>query len=158
MQGEMSFGSSSLATTAVVSLITLAATAALGVTLAYWTWAWLAPRPEPALQAPLAVARLDAGYRLFGNARAARASAAPGAGTPFRLVGLVAASGQEPGYAVLSADGKRALAVRQGAEIEPGTRLVEVNADHVVLDRRGMRETLNLPKRGRDPAATKHVP
>jgi hypothetical protein len=40
----------------------------------------------------------------------------------------------------------RALAVRQGDDIEPGARLVEVNADHVVLDRGGRRETLALPR------------
>ncbi|MCX7143479.1 MAG: ABC transporter substrate-binding protein, partial [Proteobacteria bacterium] len=40
-------GRSSLAQTAVVSLLTLAAVAACGLALAYWTWTWFAPRPEP---------------------------------------------------------------------------------------------------------------
>lgn len=141
-------------TTATVWLATLASVAALAVVAAYWTWAWLAPRAEPAAPAPVpAVARLDAARGLFGSVRANRVSAAPSASaSSFRLLGLVAASGHEPGYALLKLDGKWTLAVRPGMEIEPGTRLVEVNADHVVLDRHGMRETLALPSRGKDAA------
>lgn len=142
----------SFATTAVVWLATLAAVTALAVASAYWTWAWFAPRAQPATQAPVpALARLDAARGLFGNVRANRISAVPGA-TTFKLLGLVSASGNEPGYALLKLDGNRAIAVRQGGEIEPGTRVVEVNADHIVLDRRGARETLALPRRGRDAA------
>ena len=149
---ETGFQSLSFATTAAVWLATLAAIAALAVAGAYWTWAWFAPGSEPVRQAPTpALARVDAARGLFGSVRVTRSSAAPGA-TPFKLLGLVAASGHEPGYALLKLDGKWTLAVRQGAEIEPGTRVVEVNADHVVLERRGMRETLALPRRGRDAA------
>lgn len=148
---ETGFRSSSLATTAVVGLATLAATAALAVAGAYWTWAWFAPRPEPTTQAPIAVGRLDAAHGLFGAVRANRTVVAPGAVT-FKLLGLVAALGDEPGYAVLRLDGKRAVAVRQGGEVEPGTRVVAVNADHVVLDRGGVRETLALPRRSDDAA------
>jgi general secretion pathway protein C len=153
------FESLSPATRGVVWLATLAAVAALGVAGAYWTWTWFAPRPEPKSQAPAsAIARLDAAYRLFGDVRVVRsASATPGA-TTLRLLGLVTSSGDEPGYAVLMLDGKRSVAVRQGGEIEPGTRLVEVGADHVVLDRRGMRETLALPRQGKDAAtAARHA-
>lgn len=158
MQEETGFRPSSAATTGVVWLATLAAIAALGVAGAHWTWAWFAPRPEPTTQAPMTVARLDAAYRLFGDTRANRSSAAPAASASFKLLGLVAASGDEPGYAVLRLDGQRAIAVRQGGEIEAGARLVEVNADHVVLDRGGMRETLALPRQGRDAATVaKHA-
>jgi general secretion pathway protein C len=143
----------SLAPTALVWGVTLAAVAALGAAGAYWTWAWFAPRPQPVAQVPVpAVARLDAAYGLFGTRRASHAVAAPG-GIRFRLLGAVAATGEEPGYALLSLDGKRVVAVREGGDIEPGTRLVEVNADHVVLDRGGMRETLAWPRQGKGAAA-----
>jgi len=151
------FRSLSFATTAVW-LATLAALTALAVTSAYWTWAWFAPRSEPAAQAPVSlVAGLDAARGLFGTVRVNRSSAAPG-GTAYKLLGVVAASGGEPGYALLKLDGKRAVTVRQGGEVDPGTRVVEVNADHVVLDRSGMRETLALPRQGRNAATvTKHA-
>jgi general secretion pathway protein C len=147
---EAGYRSLSLAAGALVWLATLAATAALGIAGAYWTWAWFAPRPGAVADAPMAAAGLDAAYQLFGSVRANRTVAAPSSVT-FKLLGLAAASGEEPGYAVLQLNA-RAVAVRQGEEIEPGTRLVEVNADHVVLDRGGRRETLALPRQGTDAA------
>lgn len=148
---DTGFQSMSLAASALAWLATLAATAALGVAGAYWTWAWFAPRPEPATDAPMAAARLDAAYQLFGNVRANRLVAAPSSVT-FKLLGLAAASGEEPGYAVLQMSSGRAIAVRRGDDIEPGIRLAEVKADHVVIDRQGMRETLALPRQRLDAA------
>jgi general secretion pathway protein C len=146
---ESGFGSSNFATTAVVWLVMVAAIAALGVAGAYWTWAWSAPRSAPSTQvATPTVARLDAAYRLFGEVPANRSAVLPG-GITVKLLGLVAASGNEPGYAVLQLDAKRAVAVREGGEIEPGMRVVEVNIDHIVLDRGGIRETLAWPKPGK---------
>jgi general secretion pathway protein C len=63
------------------------------------------------------------------------------------LMGVVAASGERPGHAVLRLDAKRTVAVLQGAEVEPGTRLAEVHANFVVLERNGMRETLAWPEK-----------
>jgi general secretion pathway protein C len=146
---ETGFESLSFAATAAVWSVTVATIAALGVAGAYWTWAWFAPRPEPNTQVAMpTVARLDAAYRLFGDVPVNRSASVPG-GITVKLLGLVAASGNEPGYAVLQLDAKRAVAVRQGGEIEPGTRVVEVNTDHIVLDRGGMRETLAWPKQGK---------
>lgn len=147
-----------LATTAVVWLVNAAAVTALGVAGAYWTWTWFGPRAEPRAQAPIpAVARLDAAYPLFGTVRANRGVAAPTA-VAIRLLGVIAASGGEPGYALLQLGAKRAVAVREGGEVEPGTRVLEVKTDHVVLDRGGTRETLALPARGKGAAtAAKHA-
>lgn len=140
------------AQTAVVLLTTFAALALLGLVLAYWTWAWLAPRPEPHAQP---AARPDTrapdptpgAYVLFGGT--GRSGAAPAAGTAgtVRLLGIVATSGGRPGYAVLRLDGKQTLAVPQGAEVEPGLRLADVQVDHVVLERNGARETLAWPQK-----------
>ncbi len=148
------FGSSSFATTAVVRLSTLAAISALGIAGAYWTWAWFAPRPEPYSQVSIpTIAQLDAAYRLFGNVPANRTGVVAVPGTiAVKLLGVVASSGAEPGYAVVQLDGKRAVAVREDEEIEPGTRVVEVNDDHIVLDQGGKRETLALPRQGKTAA------
>jgi general secretion pathway protein C len=154
MQEQTGMRAQGIAARAVVGLAAVAAVAALAAAGAYWTWAWFAPRPEPVAQAPMSAARLDAAYQLFGSVRAHRSDATPAASTVFRLLGLVAASGEEPGYAVLKLDAKAIAVVREGEEIDPGTRVVEVNADHVVLDRRGMRETLALPQQGKSVKAT----
>ena len=52
-QAKMQATSSTIefAQTAVVSLVALAALALLGLVLAYWTWEWFAPSPEPRAQA-----------------------------------------------------------------------------------------------------------
>jgi general secretion pathway protein C len=136
----------SVAQTSVVSLATLCALVLLAMMLAYWIWAWLGPRPEP--RAPAAAqaggATLEAANGLFGNAQAKGLAASAGS---TRLVGVVAATGSRPGYAVLRLDAKKSVAVLQGEEIEPGLKLLEVHADHVVLDRSGSREKLPLPEK-----------
>ncbi len=148
---------SSFAQTAVVSLVTLVALALLGWVLAYWTWAWFAPSPEPRTQAAVQTGgRVDAAAGLFGSAQRDRNGAAP-TGVSIGLLGVVAAkssrAGSEPGYAVLRLDAKQTVAVREGGEIEPGVRLAEVHADRVVLERSGVRETLAWPKQSKAAAA-----
>lgn len=138
---------SSFAQTAVVSLVTFAALALLGLVLAYWTWAWLAPRPEP--RAPAAVetaSNASSAGGLFGSVKQGPGAAAAASGA-IRLMGVVAASGVRRGHAVLRLDAKKTLAVLQGAEVEPGLRLVEVHVDHIVLERNGARETLAWPEK-----------
>lgn len=140
-----------LVQTAVHSLAIFAAIALLALVLAYWTWAWFAPRPEPrAPAAPQAdgraIALSQASLGLFGGARADGNGAAPAAGS-IRLLGIVAATGNQAGYAVLRLDGKQTVAVAQGAEVEPGLRLVQVQVDHIVLDRNGGREKLAWPEK-----------
>jgi general secretion pathway protein C len=121
----------------------LAAASLLGVVLAYWSWAWLAP--AAAARAPLvAQASQDSSSAagLFGTAQPASSASA------VRLTGVVAASGGRRGHAVLRVDGKKTLAVLEGEEVEPGLRLAEIHVDHIVLERNGARETLAWPQKG----------
>ena len=137
---------SSLAQTAAVSLVTLAALALLGLVLAYWTWLWLAPRPEPrAIPLEEGKLRLEPAYRLFGVVAKNATEPAP-SGVAMELLGVAAASRGNPGYAVLRLEAKRIVAVREGEQIEPGIKLAEVHAHEVVLERRGALETLAFPK------------
>ena len=131
----------------VASLANVAALALLGIVLAYWSWAWLAPRPAP--RAPAAAEAggdLSSAGALFGAVKASARAATSGA---LRLTGVFAASEGRRGHALLRLDAKQSVAVLQGEEVEPGVRLAEVHADHVVLERNGARETLALPESAR---------
>lgn len=130
--------------TLFVSGATLAAIALLACVLAYWTWAWLAPRPEPR-QASSEAPRIETAYALFGETTA-RANASQ-QGVALTLLGIASASGRKPGYSLLRVDGTRTLVVREGEDIAPGLKLAEIHPDRVVLDRGGARETLVWPVR-----------
>jgi len=146
----LSIEHSNPAQSALVALATVLALALLGVVLAYWTWAWFAPRPEPRVPAAQAegatTVPLSDAYALFGGVRHDSSGAVPAAGA-ITLLGIVAASGNGPGYAVLRIDGKQTIAVTQGANVDPGLRLAEIHVDHVVLERSGARESLAWPQK-----------
>lgn len=129
--------------TVAASLAMLAALTLLGAVSTYWTWAWLAPRPQPRA---LPVAQRDAAiapaYRLFGSA----AREAQPSGLALVLLGVAADSTGKPGYAVIRIGATRIVAAREGDEIEPGIRLAGVQPDQVVLERAGVRETLSFPR------------
>ena len=146
-------GRSGLAQTALVYLLTLAALALFGLVLAYWTWAWFAPRAEPRAE-PVAgeAGNLAMAGRAFGRVERSKSSAAP-TGIAIKLLGIVAASGGRRGHAVVQLDGKQILAVHEGDDVAPGVRLAEVLTDHVILERSGLRETLAWPEK-RATAAT----
>jgi general secretion pathway protein C len=148
------FGRSSLAQTVLVSLLTLVAVALLGAVLAYWTWAWFAPRAEPRVEATAVQSgNVASAGAIFGNVPRNQETAAP-TGIAIRLLGVVAASGGRRGYAVVQLEAKQILAVHEGEDVAPGIRLAEVHADHVILERNGMREMLAWPeKKGTAPAS-----
>ncbi len=138
---------SGLAQTAVVSLLTFAALALLGLVLAYWAWVWLAPRPEPRAQAAVQTTEgVGAALGLFGSAPAGRNVAAP-TGIAIRLLGVVAATQGRGGYVAVQLEAKEILAVREGEDVAPGIRLAEVGTHHVILERGGIREMLALPEK-----------
>jgi general secretion pathway protein C len=141
------FGRINVAQSVLVSSLTLAAVALLGAVLAYWTWAWFAPRAEPRMEASAAQnGSVASAGALFGNVPRNQAAAAP-TGIAIRLLGVVAASGGRRGYAVVQLEGKQILAVHEGEDLAPGIRLAEVDANQVILDRNGLRETLAWPQR-----------
>ncbi len=140
-------GRPGLAQTALVSLLTLAGLALLGLVLAYWTWAWFAPRAEPRAEAAAGEAgNLASASRVFGRVERNTGSAAP-TGIAIKLLGIVAASGGRRGHAVVQLDAKQILAVHEGEDVAPGVRLAEVLADHLILERGGARETLAWPEK-----------
>jgi general secretion pathway protein C len=141
------------AQTAAVYAVTFAALVLLAVVLAYWTWSWFGPRAAPRAE-PMSepVSRSTIAHTLFGSLQGAQAAAAP-SGLAIKLVGVVAASGDKPSYAVVQVDAKTILAVRAGEEIAPGIRLDKVFTDHVTLQRTGASESLALAERKKPAAA-----
>jgi general secretion pathway protein C len=129
------------------SLANLAALSMLGLVLAYWSWAWLAPPQAPrAPPAIVAAGNASSAAGLFGDARQAKAAA-----SAVLLMGVMAASNGQ-GHAVLRLDAKKTVAVVQGAEVEPGLRLAEVHVDHIVLERNGARESVGWPQKSGKPS------
>ncbi len=106
-----------------------------------WSMRLFAPTPLPAPVAPLSSSTEpdSAAWRgLFTGA---------GAGSgPVLLRGVIVAP-PEDSVAVLSVNGGPARAHKIGSEIAPGIRLTEVNAQSVILERNGVRETLTLAPR-----------
>ncbi|OGA04829.1 MAG: hypothetical protein A3H35_10475 [Betaproteobacteria bacterium RIFCSPLOWO2_02_FULL_62_17] len=144
---SISFGRSGLAQTVLVFLLTLTAVALFGAVLAYWTWAWLAPRAEPRIEPTAAQSGGAASARaIFGSVPSNQTAAAP-TGIAIRLLGVVAASGGRRGYAVVQIEAKQILALQEGENLAPGIRLAEVRPDHVILERNGVREKLALPEK-----------
>ena len=147
------FGRINVAQTVLVSSLTLLAVALFGAVLAYWTWVWFAPRPEPRLQASTVQSgSVASAGGLFGSVPRAQAAAAP-TGIAIKLLGVVAASAGRLGYAVVRLGGEQILAVDEGEDVAPGIRLAQVDADHVILERNGVRETLAWPHRPGSAAA-----
>ena len=146
---QISLEHSRLAQTVIVSAVMLASLMLLGFVLAYWTWVWLAPRVEPRQEIATDLAGRPAqANALFGSVQR-NGNLVATTGIAIKLFGVMAApagKGQRS-YAVLQLDGKQSLAIHEGEDISPGVRLVEVHSDHVILERKGVREKLTWPEK-----------
>jgi len=163
---RISFDRTELPQASLVFIATLAALALLAWVLAYWSWIWWLPRPAPRSDdLPTPPARITSAATLFGVVQRT-AGAAPATGIALRLQGVVAATaaaggpsaGGERGYAIVQLDAKKIVAVHEGEEVVPGVTLAEVHADHVILERGGLRETLAWPAKSTAPPAPAAAP
>jgi general secretion pathway protein C len=94
------------------------------------------PIPPPPVRDPDPVATA----RMFGKVERVQAAV-----TNIQAIGAFAAG--KDSSAVLSVDGRPARVYLLGQEVVPGTRLVEVTAESVVLESGGARQELRLPAR-----------
>ncbi len=108
------------------------------VMLARWVWIFAAP-PEMALPATTSWQKSDVSEDLFGHA--ADGAGAMAVASNIKLIGVFAH--KTAGFAVLQIDGKQ-VGSGLGAEVAPGLRLVETHADHVLLERGGVRQRVDL--------------
>lgn len=115
----------------------------LGVILAKWSWLLLAPHATAVAVVPEQAVAVEAG-RLFGATASGVSSVEGIALSNVRLAGVFAARIGQPGFAVLELDGKRQVGVAVGENVVPGTKLLEVYPDYVLLERAGVQQRVNL--------------
>ncbi|HTN65552.1 MAG TPA: type II secretion system protein N [Burkholderiaceae bacterium] len=115
---------------------------ALCVSLAFWAMQLFKPAARAVAAPPPAATEVDlqAAAGLFGG----RSTVA--AASNFQLKGVVAAEHGGDSVAILSANGKPAQAVRQGAEILPGTVVKEVHKRYVLVSDGGVPKRVDLPE------------
>lgn len=128
------------------TLLLIALVLVLAWQLAYWTWRIVAPAPRPAPTSTVATVDMGAIARLFGAAPpAGSTSAATTSG--LRLKGVVAPTPGIAASAIFSTGAGRDLAVYIDRDVQPGIKLAEVHADHVIVTRLGTRERIDLDTR-----------
>ena len=115
----------------------------LGVLLAKWLWVLFAPPAIYTAAVPERAAGQEAG-QLFGVALVTEAASQGVALPNVQLLGVFAANAGKPGFAVLKLDNSRQMGIAEGEQVAAGTRLTEVHADHVVLERAGVQQRVNL--------------
>ncbi len=116
----------------------------LGVLLAQWSWVLFAPYATAIAAVAERGAAVEAG-QLFGVATAFEVKSVEGVALPnVRLVGVFAAGPGKPGFAVLKLDDQRQVGVVLGEDVAPGTKLLEVHSDYVLLERAGVQQRVNL--------------
>ncbi|MBC7803871.1 MAG: hypothetical protein H7Y16_08360 [Candidatus Parcubacteria bacterium] len=135
-----------------VDLLEFALLCAVAVTLAHWTWIWLAPRPVAASalfaagdssQAPSPVKR-----NLFGVAAPGMVPQREAAsGLSLRLLGVVSPGSAGKGRAIFATESGARRVANAGELLSAGVVLNEVHADHVVLTRDGAVQRLALERR-----------
>lgn len=115
----------------------------LGVVLAQWSWILFAPHALAIASVVERGAAAEAG-RLFGQTHSGAASVEGVALSSVRLVGVFAADAGKPGFAVLKLDDKHQVGVAVGGTVVPGTKLLEVHPDYVLLERAGVQQRVNF--------------
>ena len=83
--------------------------------------------------------------RLFGVATAGLPAAATAAALPnVKLVGVFAPNSGHSGFAVLKLDEQHQVGAVVGGSVASGVKLLEVHADHVVLESSGVRQKVEM--------------
>lgn len=132
----------------------------LGLQWAWWTWRFL----TPAWQAPLVAIASDAtpvppslGRQLFGDRDDAVSAGAPVAQNSVRLKGVFAVDGKTLSAAVVNLGGKD-MTVRLNQELSSGVKLLDVQAEYIIISRNGARERIELDRFGAAKAVAPGAP
>jgi general secretion pathway protein C len=122
--------------------VTVALTLVLAWQLAHWTWVFIAPAPRAAPADDSRPVDLAAVARLFGAAAPAENPVVDSLG--LKLKGVIAPDAGPIASAIFSTGAGRDIAVFVNRDITPGVKLVEVDPDHVVISRGGVRSRIEL--------------
>ena len=135
-------------------MVEFALVAALGISLAHWTWVALTPRAIAAsaragqLEAPRAAPMPK--RNLFGVAQDGKmvpvADASRTSG--IRLLGILSRGVEAGGRAIFTLETGKAKTVESGSQVVPGLILKEVHADYVLVARNGSIERMKLDRPG----------
>ena len=120
--------------------------------LAYWTWVLVSPARTAAASEARSDVDLAAVARLFG---AAPPGAAATSASGLRLKGVIAPTPGVEASAIFSTGAGKDVAVYIDRDVQPGVKLVEVNPDHVMVSRAGVRERIDLEQPRATAAATR---
>jgi type II secretory pathway component PulC len=128
--------------TATGTIVVVALVLVLAYQLAYWTWQVFSPPSRIAPPSAQADVDMAAIARLFGAAAPGETATASSGG--LRLKGVVAPTPGVEASAIFSTGIGKDIAVYIGREVQPGVKLVEVNPDHVIVERAGVRGRIDL--------------
>jgi general secretion pathway protein C len=124
------------------TIVVVALVLVLAWQLAHWTWVLVAPAPRASPPEARSDVDLAAVARLFGAAAPGEASAPTAGG--LKLKGVIAPTPGVEASAIFSVGAGKDIAVYIGREVQPGVKLVEVNPDHVIVERAGVRGRIDL--------------
>jgi len=135
---------------ALYFLLDLVLIAALGVSLAHWTWIFAAPKPLAAAsgraQADSGISQHAAARHLFGVAQGAAVPLATGS-AKLRLVGVASPGARAGGRAIFALESGKSRTAGAGEAVLPGMILKEIHPDHVLVERDGLMERFGLERR-----------
>lgn len=115
----------------------------LGVLLAKWVWVLFAPHAIFTANIPERASSQELG-QLFGVTLTTEVASQGVALPNVQLLGVFAASAGKPGFAILKLDNTRQMGLAVGEEIVAGAKLIDVRADHVLIERAGVQQRVNL--------------
>lgn len=110
-------------------------------------WILMSPAPMTAEDAAPATVDLAAAAAIFGGTATGTGSPLARSSGGLRLKGVVAPTPGETAGAIFNTGAARDVAVPLGGEVQAGLKLVEVNRDHVIVTRAGVRERIDLETR-----------
>ena len=115
----------------------------LGVVIARWSWVLFAPHSTAVAVVPEHGATMEAG-RLFGMPSTAAAASDRTPSSNLRLLGVFAPPPGRPGFAILQLENKHQVGVAAGESVIPGTKLLEIHPDYVLLEHAGVQLRVKL--------------
>jgi len=128
------------------TLVVAALVIVLAYQLAHWTWIFATPAPTASgMAAPAGTVDIATAAKLFGGT--ASSSTVASGGSSLKLKGVVAPTPGTAASAIFSTGSGRDISIFVGSEVQPGVKLKEVHADHVILARTGVDERIDLEAR-----------